>query len=80
MVLKKYLYPDLYVNSILDLPLDKLYQHGIRAFILDLVNTVTEWNSCELRDEVVAWMQEVKARGFKAVLPQQRPRTGGCSG
>jgi len=66
--LKKYLYPDLYVESILDLPLEKLYRHGIKAFILDLDNTVTEWNSREIRDEVVAWMKEVKVRGFKACI------------
>jgi len=68
IVLKKYLYPDLYVESILDLPLEKLYRHGIKAFILDLDNTVTEWNSREIRDEVVAWMKEVKVRGFKACI------------
>lgn len=66
--MKKYLYPDLYVESILDLPLEKLYRHGIKAFILDLDNTVTEWNSREIRDEVVAWMKEVKVRGFKACI------------
>ena len=74
--MKEYLYPDVYVESILDLPLGKLYQYGIRAFIMDLDNTVTEWNSCEVRDEVVAWMQEVKDRGFKAVSPPTTAANG----
>lgn len=72
--MKEYLYPDVYVESILDLPLGKLYQYGIRAFIMDLDNTVTEWNSCEVRDEVVAWMQEVKDRGFKACIASNNGR------
>ncbi len=72
--MKKYLFPDVYVDSILDLPLDKLYAHGIRAFILDLDNTVTEWNSQEVRSEVVAWMTAVKAQGFKACIASNNGR------
>lgn len=72
--MKKYLFPDVYVESILDLPLEKLYAHGIRAFIMDLDNTVTEWNSQEVRSEVVSWMKEVKARGFKACIASNNGR------
>ncbi|MGE5545244.1 MAG: YqeG family HAD IIIA-type phosphatase [Bacillota bacterium] len=72
--MKKYLFPDVYVESILDLPLEKLYAHGIRAFILDLDNTVTEWNSQEVKSEVVAWMKEVKNKGFKACIASNNGR------
>ncbi len=66
--MEKYLFPDIYVESILDLPLSKLYDLGIRTFILDLDNTVTEWNSREVSREVVTWMKAVKELGFKACI------------
>lgn len=66
--MQKYLYPDIYVETVLDLPLDKLYEKGIRAFILDLDNTVTEWNSMEVRAEIVFWLNQIKDRGFKACI------------
>lgn len=72
--MEKYLFPDIYVESILDLPLSKLYDLGIRAFILDLDNTVTEWNSQEVRTEVVDWMKAVKAQGFKACIASNNGR------
>lgn len=62
------LYPDIYVDSILDIPLDKLQQLNIKAFILDLDNTLTEWNSNELKDDIVAWFDEIKSRGLKACI------------
>jgi HAD superfamily phosphatase (TIGR01668 family) len=60
--------PDIYVNSILDIPLDRLQQLHIKAFILDLDNTLTEWNSNELKDEIVAWFKQIKSRGLKACI------------
>lgn len=62
------LYPDIYVNSILDIPLDDLEQLGIKAFILDLDNTLTEWNSNEVRTEIIEWFRRIKAAGFKACI------------
>lgn len=66
--MQKYLFPDLYVETVLDLPLDKLYEIGIRAFILDLDNTVTEWNSMEVRSEIVIWLNQIKEGGFQACI------------
>ncbi|HWQ75554.1 MAG TPA: YqeG family HAD IIIA-type phosphatase [Syntrophomonas sp.] len=62
------LYPRMYVDTLLDIPLDDLAAAGLRAFILDLDNTITEWNSQKLRDEVVAWFALIKERGFKACI------------
>lgn len=66
--MKRLLFPDIYVESILDIPLDKLFKHHIRAFILDLDNTVTEWNSNEVTNEIRAWIKSVKDKGFKACI------------
>lgn len=62
------LYPRMYVNTLLDIPLEELRRQGIRAFILDLDNTITEWNSQELRFEVEAWFRAIKQQGFKAFI------------
>lgn len=62
------LYPCMYVDSLLDIPLDELAAAGLRAFIFDLDNTITEWNSQELRAEVEAWFKIIKERGFKACI------------
>lgn len=62
------LYPCLYVDSLLDIPLEELEDRGIRAFILDLDNTITEWNSNDLRSEVEEWFRLIKERGFQACI------------
>ncbi|HWP95952.1 MAG TPA: YqeG family HAD IIIA-type phosphatase [Syntrophomonadaceae bacterium] len=60
--------PDLFVDSLLDIPLDLMLQKNIKAFIFDLDNTITEWNSHELRQEVVLWFEQLLNDGFKACL------------
>ncbi len=64
----KILYPDLYVVSLADIPLLELQTAGKSAFILDLDNTVTEWNSNEITAEVAEWFAKIKAEGFKACI------------
>lgn len=63
-----FLYPRIYVNSILDIPLERLWDLKIRAFILDLDNTVTEWNSNDVHEEVSQWFRLIKQEGFKACI------------
>ncbi|HHW62263.1 MAG TPA: YqeG family HAD IIIA-type phosphatase [Syntrophomonadaceae bacterium] len=62
------LYPCLYVNSLLDIPLEDLEQFNIKAFILDLDNTVTEWNSNKITQEVQEWFQQIKEADFRACI------------
>ena len=64
----KILYPDLYVDSLMDIPLQELKSSGKKAFILVLDNTVTEWNSNEIRAEVAQWFAQVKEQDFKACI------------
>lgn len=66
-MLKK-IYPDLYVKSLRDIPIDELKKQGKKAFILDLDNTITEWNSNDITDEVKMWFNNVKKAGFKACI------------
>lgn len=62
------LYPDLYVTSLFDIPLDTLRGRHMRAFILDLDNTITEWNSNVVNSGVGDWFRTIKKEGFKACI------------
>lgn len=64
----KLLYPRIYVDSLFDIPLDDLRQQKTCAFIMDLDNTITEWNSDELGAEVLEWFTLIKAEGFRACI------------
>lgn len=64
----KNLYPDIYVNSILDIPLEQLREVPIKAFILDLDNTLTYWNSNIIHHDVRDWFKKIEAAGFKACI------------
>lgn len=62
------LYPRLYVDSLTDIPLENLKRLGIRAFIFDLDNTITEWNSNIVKDEIMDWFANIKQQGFTACI------------
>ncbi|ABI67857.1 YqeG family HAD IIIA-type phosphatase [Syntrophomonas wolfei] len=64
----EFLYPQIYVKSLLDIPLDKLREIKINTFILDLDNTITEWNRREVRQEIAEWFENIKGQGFKACI------------
>jgi HAD superfamily phosphatase (TIGR01668 family) len=58
----------MYVDTLLDVPLEELAAAGLRAFIFDLDNTITEWNSQALRTEVEEWFHIIREMGFKACI------------
>ncbi|HZK44471.1 MAG TPA: YqeG family HAD IIIA-type phosphatase [Syntrophomonadaceae bacterium] len=64
----KKLYPDLYVNSLKEIPLDEIKAMKKEGFILDLDNTITEWNSNDITQEVIDWFHLIESRGFKACI------------
>lgn len=64
----RWLRPDLLVNSLEEIPLGRLQQRGIRAFILDLDNTVTFWQSDTVAEATRAWLRQVRELGFAVCL------------
>jgi len=60
--------PTWFVESIYDLDLDKLWQHGIRGIITDLDNTLIEWNGPEPDERLLEWTRRVRERGFKVCI------------
>lgn len=59
---------DIRVPSILDVPLDVLKSRGIDSLIVDVDNTVTEWQGWDVEESARDWFLHVKAQGFKACL------------
>lgn len=60
--------PDLFVDSLMDIPLDKLAQRKAKGMIFDLDNTVTEWNNPEIKNEILQWFQVLPQYGITACL------------
>ncbi|HHY61325.1 MAG TPA: YqeG family HAD IIIA-type phosphatase [Clostridia bacterium] len=64
----KLLKPHLYVNRLEDIPLAELAEKGIRGLIIDLDNTVTEWNSNFIQEKVRAWFAQLPQYNLKPCL------------
>lgn len=59
-----FLSPCLFVNSVEDIDLERLWSLGIRGFIVDLDNTLVAWNTYDLPERVARWIEGAKRRGF----------------
>lgn len=62
------LVPDLFVDSLLDIPLEKLAQRNAKGMIFDLDNTITEWNNPEIKEEILHWFNDLPQYGITACL------------
>ncbi|MDT8901811.1 YqeG family HAD IIIA-type phosphatase [Anaeroselena agilis] len=60
--------PNLAVDSLFEIDLDSLADQGIRGVIFDLDNTIIPWDSREMDAAIVAWLEDVLARGFKVAI------------
>jgi uncharacterized protein len=62
------LVPQLAANSIFDIPLDVLWDKGIRGIITDLDNTLVGAKVPVATPELVRWLNQVQDRGFQVVI------------
>jgi HAD superfamily phosphatase (TIGR01668 family) len=62
------LLPDYYFSSIFEIDLERLYQRGIRAILLDLDNTIIKRDIDIFSEEIVGWVQEAKHKNFKICI------------
>lgn len=62
-LLGRWLTPDRYAASVLDLSAQDLVADGIRGLIVDLDNTVVSWEASEPSAEVVRWVAALRAAG-----------------
>ncbi len=57
------IYPDVYLKSVQDITIQFLREKNIKALILDVDNTLIDYNS-ELKSETIKWAKELKMQGI----------------
>jgi len=62
------LFPDIYVKSIFELPVEELEAKGIKALAFDIDNTVAPYDVAEPDDAAAELFEYLKKRGFKLIL------------
>ena len=65
---------DLHIHHIRELPLDLLWQQGIRGLLFDLDNTVTAWRSLEVAEETRCFFAALQQRGFRVAIVSNSDR------
>lgn len=60
--------PKIYADSIYDIDLSELKEHGIKAFILDIDNTLAPYAAPEGDDRLKDWIEQLKSNGFKCYI------------
>ena len=66
--MKNPLFPDIYVKSIYELPLEYLEGKGIKVLAFDIDNTIAPYDVAEPDDSAVELFEYLKKRGFRLIL------------
>lgn len=61
-------YPDMKVDRIQDIDLNKLSGNKIKGLILDIDNTLVPEHVEEADEKAIAWIEDVKKAGFKVCI------------
>ncbi|SCY98435.1 YqeG family HAD IIIA-type phosphatase [Alkaliphilus peptidifermentans] len=64
----KLLTPDLYVESVFHLNLQKLKDRGIKGLIIDIDNTLVAWDIKFASEDTKSWLLKLLDEGFKVCL------------
>lgn len=64
----KILYPNMYVQSVLEIDPDDLYKRGIRCVLFDLDNTVVPRDKTDLTPDGAAWIKKLGDKGIKVCI------------
>lgn len=60
----KFFYPDDYVDSILNINYERLYELGIRGLIFDIDNTIVPYNTFEIPDSILNLFENLITKKF----------------
>lgn len=60
--------PEQYLDSIYDLPLETLYDEGVRGIILDLDNTLVAWNDPHPNEKLLDWLERLHQLKFRTCI------------
>ena len=61
------LYPNAHFQSVKDISIDFLHKNKINALILDVDNTLIDYNK-NLEEDVKKWVDDLKNRGIKLYI------------
>ena len=64
----KKLIPDYYYKSIYDIPLEELYEKGIRLILTDLDNTLISYGQTDPSEELFEFKKKILDLGFEFIL------------
>jgi HAD superfamily phosphatase (TIGR01668 family) len=67
--------PSAFAPSLAEIDLDDLQARGIAYLILDLDNTICQWQRLEIPDEVAAWISDAAGRGMKLCIASNTRNT-----
>ena len=60
--------PDYFFHRIYDIPLSFFKEHSIFALVLDVDNTLTTHNNPVPSEQVLDWLEQVRAAGMKQMI------------
>ncbi|WP_042478138.1 YqeG family HAD IIIA-type phosphatase [Bacillus ndiopicus] len=63
-----FLLPDAYVNSVHEITPERLHEQGIKGIITDLDNTLVEWDRADATEEIMTWLEQLKAAGIRVII------------
>lgn len=60
--------PHIWINSVLDIDRDFLIEHGIKALVLDMDNTLSMHGHHEPEQGIMQWLDEMRSLGIKMTV------------
>lgn len=60
--------PDIMFDTVFEISPEELVSRGIRAVVLDIDNTLVTYGVAEPTDEVIAWIDTLKAAGLHVAI------------
>jgi len=60
--------PDIMADTLMGIPLEILKTNEIKGIILDLDNTLTDWNCINISKDVCEWIVTLEKQGFKICI------------
>lgn len=61
-------FPDIYVRSIFEMPIEELKEKGIRALVFDIDNTIVPFDVAEAEERIVELFESFRKQGFQLCL------------
>lgn len=74
MNLNMNLYPNVYFTKVEDITIEFLIKNKIKALILDVDNTLIDYNK-NLSDEIIEWSRQIQGQGIKMYILSNTNKT-----